>query len=54
MAFSATRAGRIFFLLLLTLEQKVRHTMTEVTESAEAKQVLESLKAKMLVLKEHL
>jgi hypothetical protein len=32
----------------------VRFTMTEVTESAESKQLLESLKGRMLVLKEHL
>jgi hypothetical protein len=31
-----------------------RWTMADVTESAESKQLLESLKGRMLVLKEHL
>jgi hypothetical protein len=42
--------GRSTFYIRLT----VRWTMADVTESAESKQLLESLKARMLVLKEHL
>jgi hypothetical protein len=32
----------------------MRCTMADITESAESKQLLDSLKGKMLVLKEHL
>lgn len=39
---------------LFSTHQTMRSTMTEVTESAESKQLLESLKGRMLVLKEHL
>jgi hypothetical protein len=32
----------------------VRYTMADITESAESRQLLDSLKGRMLVLKEHL
>ena len=40
--------GYVFFHLI------EREIMADVTESAESKQLLESLKGRMLVLKEHL
>ena len=40
--------------IVVFYEITVRYTMADVTESAESKQLLESLKSRMLVLKEHL
>jgi len=42
---------RIFIIFIRII---TRCTMADVTESAESKQLLESLKGRMLVLKEHL
>jgi len=47
----APQADSFLFLLLFFV---VRWTMADVTESAESKQLIESLKGRMLVLKEHL